>query len=59
MGRIFYRLKESRFFKIDKETKEITGNYYVSSNSEQILKILKIINSKIPHIETVVIDDKN
>ena len=44
-------------FKIDKETKEITGNYYVSSNSEQILKILKIINTKMPHIKTVVIDD--
>ena len=44
-------------FNINKETKEISGNYYVSSNSEQILKILKIINSKMPHIETVVIDD--
>ena len=44
-------------FIINKETKEISGNYYVSSNSEQILKILKIINSKMPHIETVVIDD--
>ena len=44
-------------FKIDKETKEITGNYYVSSNSEQILKILKIINAKMPHITAVVLDD--
>lgn len=44
-------------FKIDKETKEISGNYYISSNSEQILKILKVINTKMPHIETVVIDD--
>ena len=44
-------------FNINKETKEISGNYYVNSNSEQILKILKIINSKMPHIETVVIDD--
>ena len=44
-------------FKIDKETKEITGNYYVSSNWEQILKILKIINAKMPHIKVVVIDD--
>ena len=45
-------------FVINKETKEITGNYYVSSNSEQILKILKIINSKMPHITAVVVDDK-
>lgn len=44
-------------FKIDKETKEMSGNYYISSNSEQILKILKIINSKLPNIKTVVIDD--
>ena len=44
-------------FKIDKETKEITGNYYVSSNSEQILKILKIINAKLPHLTAVVLDD--
>lgn len=45
-------------FNINKETKEISGNYFVSSNSEQILKILKIINSKMSNIETVVIDDK-
>jgi hypothetical protein len=44
-------------FKIDKETKEITGNYYVSSNWEAILKILKIVNSKLPNITTVVVDD--
>ena len=44
-------------FKIDKETKEMSGNYYISSNSEQILKILKVINSKLPNIKTVVIDD--
>lgn len=44
-------------FKIDKETKEISGNYYISSNSEQILKILRVINAKMPYIKTVVIDD--
>ena len=44
-------------FKIDKETKEVSGNYYISSNWEAILKILKIINSKMPHIKVVVIDD--
>ena len=44
-------------FTINKETKEITGNYYVSSNWEQILKILKIINTKLSQIETVVVDD--
>ena len=49
--------KKYTLLKIDKETKEITGNYYVSSNWEQILKILKIINTKMSHIKTVVIDD--
>ena len=44
-------------FTINKETKEISGNYYVQSNWEQILKILKIINTKMPHIKTVVLDD--
>ena len=42
---------------INKEDKTITGNYYVSSNWEQILKILKIIDKKIPNISVVVIDD--
>ena len=44
-------------FSINKDTKEISGNYYSSSNWEQILKILKIINTKMNHIEVVVIDD--
>lgn len=46
-------------FNIDKDTKELSGNYYISSNSEKILKMLKIINTKMPHINVVVIDDKN
>lgn len=44
-------------FTIDKDSKELSGNYYVSSNWEKILKMLKIINAKMPHITTVVIDD--
>ena len=46
---------------IDKDekgkTKSITGNYYISSNWESILKILKVINKLMPYIKTVVIDD--
>lgn len=42
---------------IDKETKEISGNYYISSNWEQILKILKMINLKMSKIKVVVVDD--
>ena len=37
--------------------KSVSGNYYISSNWESILKILKIINKMMPQIETVVIDD--
>ena len=44
-------------FAIDKDTKEVSGNYYVSSNWEKILKMLNIINKKMPHITCVVIDD--
>lgn len=44
-------------FSINKEDKTVSGNYYVNSNWESILKILKIINSKMPHITAVVIDD--
>lgn len=39
------------------KTKSITGNYYISSNWESILKILKVINKLMPHIKTVVLDD--
>ena len=40
-----------------KVSKEYSGNYYISSNWEQILKILKVVNKKMPHIKAVVIDD--
>lgn len=36
---------------------EYTGNYYISSSSEKIVNILKIINKKLPHIKQVIIDD--
>lgn len=46
---------------IDKDDKgkikSVTGNYYISSNWEAVLKILKIINKLMPHIKTVVLDD--
>ena len=34
-----------------------TGNYYVSSKWDAIIKILTIINKKMPHIKQVVIDE--
>lgn len=42
---------------IDKETKSITGNFYTASNVENIGKMLKIIDTKLPNIKTVIIDD--
>ena len=43
--------------KIDKESDTITGNYYVGSKYDQILKILRLVNKKMPHIKTIIIDD--
>ena len=37
--------------------KSVSGNYYISSNWEAIIKILKIIDKKMPHIKAVVLDD--
>ena len=36
---------------------EYTGNYFTSANYEKIIKVLKVVNSKLPHIKQVVIDD--
>ena len=38
--------------------KSVSGNYYISSNWESIIKILKIIDKKMPYIKAVVLDDK-
>ena len=35
----------------------MSGNYYVSSKWDQILKILQIIDKMMPHIKQVIIDD--
>ena len=40
-----------------KDGKIVGGNYYVSSKWAQIIKILAIVNSKMPHIKQVVVDD--
>ena len=36
---------------------KIYGNFYATSNVDQIGKMLQIIDKKMPHITTVVIDD--
>lgn len=35
----------------------ISGNYYTSSKWDQILKILQIVDKKMPHIKQVIVDD--
>lgn len=43
--------------KTDDGGSKISGNYYVSSNWENILKMLKIINKNMPYIKQIIIDD--
>lgn len=44
-------------FKINKETKEVTGNFYTTSNIDQIASVMKLINTKMANIKTLIIDD--
>lgn len=44
-------------FKINRETKEMTGNFYTSSNIESIKKMMQIVNTKMPEVKVLIIDD--
>lgn len=44
-------------FKINKETKEVSGNFYTTSNIDQIATIMKLINTKMTDIKVLIIDD--
>ena len=44
-------------FKVNKETKEMSGNFYTSSNIESIKQMMKIVNLKMPNVKVLVIDD--
>lgn len=44
-------------FKVNKETKEMTGNFYTSSNIESIKQMMKIVNVKMPNVKVLIIDD--
>lgn len=41
----------------DPATKEYVGNLYNTSNADKVLQVLKIINTKRPEIEQVIIED--
>ena len=44
-------------FKVNKETKEMSGNFYTSSNIESIKQMMKIVNAKMPNVKVLIIDD--
>lgn len=44
-------------FKVNKETKEMSGNFYTSSNIEAIKQMMKIVNLKMPDVKVLIIDD--
>lgn len=52
-----FRAWKKRYIPIKIEGKNVSGNYYVSSRWDQILKILQIIDKMMPHIKQVIIDD--
>lgn len=52
-----FRAWKKKYISIKIEGKNVSGNYYVSSKWDQILKILQIIDKMMPHIKQVIIDD--
>jgi ABC-type dipeptide/oligopeptide/nickel transport system ATPase component len=44
-------------FKVNKDTKEMSGNFYTSSNIESIKQMMKIVNVKMPNVKVLIIDD--
>ena len=48
---------KKQYIPIKIEGKNVSGNYYVSSKWDQILKILQIIDKMMPQIKQVIIDD--
>lgn len=52
-----FRAWKKKYIPIKIEGKNVSGNYYISSKWDQILKILQIIDKMMPHIKQVIIDD--
>lgn len=53
-----FRGWRKKYIKLSKDANgNYTGNYYTSSAWDKIIKILKVINTKMPHIKQVIIDD--
>lgn len=52
-----FRGYKKKYVPLKIEGKNVSGNYYVSSKWDQILKILQIIDKMMPHIKQVIVDD--
>lgn len=52
-----FRAWKKKYIPIKIEGKNVSGNYYISSKWDQILKILRIIDKMMPQIKQVIIDD--
>ena len=52
-----FRGWKKKYTPIKIEGTTISGNYYNSSKWDQIIKILQIVDKKMPHIKQVIVDD--
>ena len=52
-----FRGYKKKYVPMKIEGKTVTGNYYVSSKWDQILKVLQIVDKMMPHIKQVIVDD--
>lgn len=52
-----FKAWKKKFIPIKIEGNNVSGNYYVSSKWDQIIKILQIVDKKMPHIKQVIVDD--
>lgn len=52
-----FRGWKKKYTSIKIEGSTVSGNYFTSSKWDQILKILQIIDKKMPHIKQVIVDD--
>jgi ABC-type phosphate/phosphonate transport system ATPase subunit len=43
--------------KIDKENNTITGNFYTTSNIDNIVKMMKLVDKKRPEVKVLIVDD--
>lgn len=43
-------------FKIGKD-KSLTGNFYTTANIDNIQKVLKLVDTKMPNVKVLIIDD--